>query len=494
MPSTTLYPTIHHTKQETTSQAQSSSHKNQISFKEKKAKFRKRLRGCLFSPFGRQLMGNLALGLLIFSLLLLFRSSPSLMELEDASMDWLMRVNSNIIPPILENDIPPFVVLDIDDETYQEWDRPLMVGRDKIVYLLDAAVKAQARLVMLILDVQQTTPQYNAANEQGVSLHPNDELLKNYLANYAQQCKVPSETKACPPIILIRDFQRVSSTPIPILQRSFLDEVVSQAFPYVQWATLQFTLASDSVVRRGKLWAAACTPDNQPTVIPSVDLLAAGLIQGIPPEQLQTALLPFQPQSCDVEPVLVSNPVEMLGLKLRDTEQTFGRRIMYKVPWMVDNQLPKSPQVILDSSGIPFLKVFSAFAYAKSPPQASLKGLTDNVVVIGNSKLDMYHTFNSPLGTMSVPLMVINTLYSLLKYKELEPPTLFKGILIMCILIGVMTTLFSLSSRMGLNILAGVAVVFLILPVSMITFQYVTWLNFAVPLFILILYRVFVVD
>ncbi|HDN26265.1 MAG TPA: CHASE2 domain-containing protein [Thioploca sp.] len=151
--------------------------------------------------FFRKLTTNLIIGLSITGLLLTFRHYPWLMDTEDASMDWMMQIRQQIIPPMQEKNVPPFVLLDIDEQTHQAWGEPLFTLRNHLTHLIEAAVKAKARLIVVNIDVSQATPVETS------SLHPDDHVLKTYLANYASQCKTHPDKSACPPIILLRAFR-----------------------------------------------------------------------------------------------------------------------------------------------------------------------------------------------------------------------------------------------------------------------------------------------
>ncbi len=133
-------------------------------------------------PSRKKLIINLFLGLGVAILLLYFSDSRWLMDAEDASMDWWMELHQNIIPPIQNNKIPPVVVLDIDDETYYDWGEPLFTPRERLKNMIKAAVAAKARLVIVDLEVSHKTP------VEGSQLHPADQALKTYLANYVAEC------------------------------------------------------------------------------------------------------------------------------------------------------------------------------------------------------------------------------------------------------------------------------------------------------------------
>jgi len=286
-------------------------------------------------PFIRQLPVNLIIGLSVTWLMINFQNLPWLMEAEDASMDWLMQVNQNIVPSIDKSGFPPFVVLDIDDKTFQAWGEPLVIPRDKITHLIEAAVQAKARLILVTFDINRAIPFGKGA------LHPQDKQLKDYLAKYAADCKAKQDD--CPTIILFRAFQPYAGL-VQTPRTGFLDETVEKAGPYIQWASAQFY--SKNVIRRGKLWVRSCTADKQPEIVPSMELLAMSVIRGCS-EELQTALHPLQPKNCgdnaSYSQKINYELLEFCQLKIHSNIRNIYPRIIYRIPWLIDDKPPRLP-------------------------------------------------------------------------------------------------------------------------------------------------------
>ena len=201
------------------------------------------------------------LGLGIAPLFTYLEQLPVVMEVEDAvGMDWLMRINRNIIPSTLEKKIPHFVLLDIDSDTHKQWGEPLFTPRNRVQRLIEAAVKAEARLIVVDIDLSRPTPIEGLPLD--IELHPYDTNLVNYFNKYPDYCKTNPK---CPTIILARSFlyqnteitQPVFSTPttlLPMLQprQAFLDleQAVANSKAHIQWASPLFYKSRDNVLRR----------------------------------------------------------------------------------------------------------------------------------------------------------------------------------------------------------------------------------------------------
>ncbi|EDN66188.1 hypothetical protein BGP_6107 [Beggiatoa sp. PS] len=181
----------------------------------------------------------------------------------------------------------------------------------------------------------------------------------------------------CPIIILARTFSDFVSNKERI---SFLETVVKDAKPYIQWASTHIYL-SDDIARRSPLWLPTCT-NKQPSVIASAELLAASIIRG--ETNIDNVLAPFKPKDCDntyVSPNLTEN-INISGLSIKPINR---QRIFYSIPWLVVDTPPKLPYTIFDNSGVPMLKILSAQSYAESSSELNLEIPTDSIVVISGS-------------------------------------------------------------------------------------------------------------
>jgi len=430
-------------------------------------------------PSRKNFMINMFLGLGVAFLLLYFNSIPWLMETEDASMDWFMQLNQNIIPPIQNNKIPPVVVLDIDDETYYDWGRPLFTPRRRLKNMIVAAVEAKARFIIVNLDVNQRMP------VAGPQLHPDDQALKDYLANYIIECKRKIDNSVCPRIILKRTFSTQSSL-VPLLWAGFLDEVVAQGAPYVQWASTLFDSTGNQVVRRWKLWQPACTANNQPEVVPSIELLAMSFVkEDCMTQDVQNALHSFLPEDCDKDyaPLQKSLPetFNLCGLPI-NTKDRWGinQRIMYPMSWL---------DSVTDEADMPVLTILSAQPYTESPPQAKLNTLTDSIVILGRSYREGYDIHSTPLGDMPGALIIVNAIHSVLQYEKIELSPIV-GLLTIALFLVIMSILFGRFPSSWSMTVSGILIIFVLLPFTIDFFHYGMWLTLALPLIMVGVFRV----
>lgn len=428
----------------------------------------------------QKIVSNLVIGLsFIYLVMTFFYSIPKFGETEDTIMDLMIPFYQEMIPSIQEKNIPPFVLLAIDNETYENWGEAT-TPRDKLKNLIDAAVK-EARLIIVDIDVSQPA--------QGASLEPNDEKLKTYLTNYVTECKAKKDKLACPYIIFARVFEASSSDIFLTPREGFLDDVIAQSSPYLQWGSVEFSEVLGKGVRRWRLWESTCSKDKQSGIIPSIELSVMGLIQGCTIKNLQDSLRPLQPLNCDDEEgYLQSLPenVTLCDLPVSTDFQSVQHRIMYRIPW--------TPPLVLDNADVPVLTVFSAQHYAEIPlrKDLSLKKLNGSIVVIGATHRDATDVYLTPISDDTLlpgSLVIINAVYTLLQYGTIEPIPLWIWLIIAALFIVVITTISSYSSKnlflgMGIFVFTGLLII-----ISVILLYHGIWLNIVLPLMVVKIYQ-----
>ncbi len=427
--------------------------------------------------FTRRLLINQFIGLSFLGLIIILTPHiASLMELEDASIDFFMELYSGNIPHRKEN-TPPFVLLDIDDKTYKKWGEPLYTPREKLRNLIDAAVQGKARFIIVDIDVSHSTPY--------------DLELKEYLTNHVAICR--ENQLACPPIILVRAFSELASDSVPAKPRiGFFEDVVAQSYPDLQWGSAQFYFTSTYMMRRWRLWEPTCQ-NEQPGLTYSIELLVMGMIRECT-KDIQNALRPYQPQNCDNNEVFPPASVSFCGLSMSTNPQSVRQRVMFRIPWSNNEIPPKYPHVVSDNNGVPILTMLSAQLFAESPPQASLDKLNDSIVVIGGSygyAVRMNDVYSTPIGEMPGALILINAIYTLLQDITIKPVSIWILLAIAIVFITITTVFSYFSFGLWWKILGWINIFIIIgglFYVSVILFENGIWLNIVIPLLIIVIY------
>lgn len=431
-----------------------------------------------FGHFLGRLGGDLFVGLAMAVVFLLwFHKFPFLADPEDASMDFVMKMNQceksseDALSCLFrekneKENFPKMVLLDIDDETHRQWKEPLFTPRDCVKELIDSAVQDKARLIVVdILLSQETPPSSVRLCNSDNQLHSGDQNLREYLANYEKDfC---GENK-CPPIILVRgllppgglgssDFE-VRKQPVYQTRQGFLEEDprIIQS-PHIQWASPNFWSSTfDGKLRRWWLWQPICEKGKQ-TFIPSIQLLVAGL-NDKSGSNYNNALKDIKNfLSAEIDPKFVGNdctdkPYELKPLsKLLPLSETIkikedegevagggiNQRIMFTMPWWTSQlgkegeQGSEKEQCASASTRYSIYATFgqqepsliltglSAYCYLQQRKSDSLYAkrakteVTDSIVIIGNTHKDAGDRYNTPLGQMPGMMVLVNAIYSL---------------------------------------------------------------------------------
>ncbi len=455
------------------------------------------------SHFWKDFCWNFACGVIIAIFLLLFEQQmPSLFhDIDDWGIDQVISWYRGISPP---KDSYPFVVFDIDESTYREWGEPLLTPRDKLLQLLKLANAGRPKLIIVDIELSRPTEQ--------------DAELLTYLETYCQGQNQP--TDFCPPVIFARALQTGltkagGELTYSVSKRTPFDTEAVTKSPYLHWGSTLFEPSSSGSLRRWNLWEATCQGDSsdpQPgTVIPSIQLLAAKLLKDTPngvTELNNTLRQHFLPKDCanpqsEEEHHTASwwqslteciNPPDKAAetakvtvandLTINLLPSHLNRRLIYTIPYQPEEG---EARPVVQKGQAYLMTSFSAkwlLDYEKTlDPELTL--LKNSVIVIGGSYEESGDIHATPLGFMPGYLVVINALHSLIQFGELKPmPPCIQYLGIELGLILIVSWIFahprfnSITAALGLGIIIAV----ILIPSSVLLFEYGVWLNFLLPL------------
>ena len=431
------------------------------------------------SHFVQQLTINLVLGLSIAVIVMSLHNNYRMVEFEDINVDWLMSFYRGSVPNP-DKPIFPFVWINIDEQTYQAWNEPLLTPRDKLQQLLHFAVSGQASVI--VVDIDLSYPRDPSKQKLAVLTQANLQLyhyLKDYEVKHCQD--------TCPHIIFMRSFRKLLKSDksyYPAQQKTFLDDIVVKS-PHLHWASVQFDREEDLVLRRWRLWEKACT-NEQMNIVPSVPLLALALIsdpkQGV--SNLKQQLKKFLPEDCFHHLPKSGNDLNQTIIiadqQLHSQPSRLNKRVFYTIPWRLsdDEQRPNVPDGRFLLNELPALNVL------KHPDADGSIWLHNSITVIGGSYVESHDLHATPIGWMPGALVLINAIHSILQYGELNAPPNWLLLLMIAGVIVLMSFLLTyFDSFWGMTLL-GLGIILLILPLSFYFFKYGTWLNFTIPLLI----------
>ncbi len=468
------------------------------------------------SRFYRHLIVNLLIGIAIAVVLHAYHSSPLLHPLDDAAIDWTMRMVRGTEPAAGTR---PIAFIDIDDASWRQWGEPLLTPRDRLAVLLRHAVDGGARAI--VLDIDLVHPEDGDAALQAV--------LARWLPN------ADGEAPDRPPLLLARDLRLPArgSPALPQERATPFDALVAQA-PGIHWGAPLFELDADGKIRRWQLWTATCGVDGQPRVRPSMQLLLAALLDGSAADRadLSRRLAGFVPAGCDpahgrsghdghgheaqgqalaqggdriagqashpgdhhqAQAAADPHGEEGVTLTLGDREiqlRPYGTaaRVVYREPWHTGPGQARH-EVPAAGGSVPVLSVRPAASVAAATDPRSAEWLRGHVAIIGGSHQETGDIHMTPIGWMPGSLILANAVQSLGHYGELRTPSLGMMVLVETCLILTMSLLFARFRSLPGSLLSGLAVLLVLLPASLLLFRYGTWLSFAVPLIAILLHK-----
>ena len=128
------------------------------------------------------------------------------------------------------------------------------------------------------------------------------------------------------------------------------------------------------------------------------------------------------------------------------------------------------------------LATLSALRITEAEQPISTALLTDRIVVIGGSFAESQDIHLTPLGAMPGALIIINAFQSLTEHGELEAIPLWLVLLIETVLIVVMSIAFIVYRNFWGQIISGLFILLVLLPISYALFRHGVWISFALPL------------
>lgn len=412
---------------------------------------------------------NLLIGLSVVVLITLCQDMEVVRSTRERSLDWIISMNRGL--GVEKNsDFRPFYWFDIDQRTYEKWDEPLYIPRDKLASLLSAA--AQLKPALIIIDVEL------------------DKALGNEDAVLTRTLQELSALPNPPNILFLRNFRPVEKDSGEVVltpKTSFIENLVPKGFP-AYWASPLFEKSQDEHIRRWRYWQSACDQDGKPVIVPSVQLQALSILSRKPgAESLSDTLArSTKAGNCQDDPLVIT-PSITVGDKVFSTlaNDPFKLHILYAFPWKLDAGETR-PEVVFQGQQTKLLNVIPAYAITEG--HLPVKAVENAVVVIGASFNESRDIYTTPLGAMPGSLIMMNAIHSVLQHGEVRPPPLWQRLLTTAVLlIAVSLLLLHFSSLIG-SLVAVVVILALLVPLTFLAYQQGVWFDFALPVVAVKLY------
>jgi CHASE2 domain-containing sensor protein len=403
---------------------------------------------------------NFIAGLLIIGALLSLDRLQMVKDWEDWAVDTMIRLNVQLARMTGgrqgRTDLE-FTFLDMDEFSFRDktWNEPYHVPRDKVLKLIQFAVKGKASLIFVDVDFSKKGTDPAA-----------DTALIDYIDNYP---------RSAPPLILLRakrNAEGEESTSIGEFRETIFGDKQHSNIHYAQ--PLFRRDKKDGVVRSWLLFDQGCYR-GRGIALPSVQLLAYALLKDIQAGgsqyivDLDASMRNNSPSSCDVDRKMGSFKRPIILGKTIFKQQRLGERLIYSIPW------PKSGG---DSSDL--TEIHAVFVTDRN--YKNYEEVTDRITLIGASygaSHDLHHT---PLGLMPGSLIILNAIKSLSLFDQITPPPLYIRLAFLLGFITVLSYVFSkYSNFIKLLVVSALVFVFFV-PISFWLFKYGVWFDFGILL------------
>lgn len=409
-----------------------------------------------------------------------------LVNAESAAVDWAMNVWVRR-EPSSQKDLEPLIWVDIDEATYHAMGEPLTIPRPSIRELIEQAVCAPAKLVIVDIALDR----YISPTDEDMTRA--DESVSRYLQYYSKKasehrnsasdngaghvaeldCVNGQNGISFPHIILAKDLKKIGSqesTPQFEERRSEIDdlETTVDKSPVLHWGSTTFELDHDYVVRKWRLFeptykTVKTNNDtyNKYNTLLSIPLLAWTILRqpdlGNEPfeavrfKDLLYLFPPTDESSKDSKRSCFTDSKQSMdqahswtltkklsdgttqSIQLCDMPNEVAQRVAYLIgnghePW----PSPTLPKTDSRANPVPLFGQMSAFRLLASDGNSDSDialnqlYLKNKVVVIGSSYEDSRDFHLTPIGRIPGALWMINAIESLMEYGEMRQTSKFE--------------------------------------------------------------------
>jgi len=137
----------------------------------------------------------------------------------------------------------------------------------------------------------------------------------------------------------------------------------------------------------------------------------------------------------------------------------------------------------------PDLVTVSAHLITDSNHEISDDLIANRVVIIGASFAESGDIHRTPIGEMPGALIIANAIKSLSLYGQIRTPPAWAQWFLRLLLIMLAAWVFSQFTSLTAIFVAGTVIIAVLVPISFYFFKYGLWLDFAVPLFAMMIHR-----
>lgn len=365
-----------------------------------------------FSAPVRHFALNVVFGTAVAMVVVGFKDSNWVQDMEQNAMDWMISMNLGFLE--ISDLTPPFVYVDIDEETYRKWGEPLFIPRTFVAKIVESAAEGGARLILVDLDL--TRP-----------LGPGATDLEVFLGEYRDDM---SGTQ--PHILLAASLEQKLTPEIDAafsIRPSFLDPIVKDA-QKLHWSSTLFVQDENLSIRNWRLFEIDCGEDGG-IGLPSMQLAAvADIVDPVAGlESLTVQLRRLASDECLKEnglrnELVRQRPPPQLSLHNFELEPNqngnISNRIVYSTAWR-QSAGNSDAYIRFEGNTVPLVTTVPAWIIANGG-SVSKELFRGRVVVLGGSHRHSNDLHLTPVGVMPGAYVIINSIVSLLTFGVVEAP------------------------------------------------------------------------
>lgn len=400
----------------------------------------------------------------------------------------------------------PLVLIDVDDKTWRQWGggEPERAPRGDLLRLIRYAIEKGSRYVIVDILVEGK----RNAEDEGFASQINDLLNSpNWHPNQH--------------LILVRSI-RAALDPrgADELRESVLDKYAAQHSANLHIAAPYFKYSGDHILRDWDMWRIVChtTGPNEMgywAVIPSIQLLVASLEAGLDISKSPFAGKTGRGFACTNDIELGPDVLEKQQKGRKEVEnemwkwfaphsnmksaghtnEILANRIVYRFG-NTDEKTSSGQDEAISANPVLDIRGLEILNNSKRATSASLN-LNGAITVIGQSFAETRDYHATPIGSLSGPLVILNSIDSMLRHPDksgpvfnvLTPPsTLETWAIIVFLVVSVGCIYARWDSVIGTLITTG-GLLFLLTILSYHAFKHGVWLDLAAPIIAIELHR-----
>ncbi len=330
---------------------------------------------------------------ILFSIVIIFvinylNINKILTDFESKSYDYLSKFNIfkyDLLKSSFDN---KYLFIDIDDLTYENWGDPLIIPRDRVIYIIKKLLRFNPKLIIIDISIEKNNID-NLKNDNDIAVYL-ESLNKTDYPNTLG-------------IILPKSIKyNIYDKKNYFIKNSYLDKAVEKS-NFIYWASSMFNIDNDLVVRDYPVFICASC-ENIKCFLPSFSLISYLLINDKLINNENFYKICDSKNSNKID----NNLYDILKINKNDIND----EILYeKINYTISN----FEKINLNYDDNNFLQISMNLFYENG--LENIKELiNDRIIIVGGSNSFNGDVHNTPIGLMPGALIALNAIKSSIEF------------------------------------------------------------------------------